>query len=421
MWLELSYTPHEGQRLFHESKARFKILDCGRRWGKTLAVSADGIKYALSAPNPRKWRGWMVAPTWDIGRETWRAAHDILRPHWQRLVDRDNQTDHTIYFKNHAELTWRSADKPGSLVGAGLDWLCIDEAARVKEESWDTVQPCISEKQGRVVLVSTPKGHNWFEQMWQRGQDPGYPDYESWKAPSNTNPYFPAEEWERARAENPEIVFLQEFQAEFIADAGLVFRKIGQACGGKLMPPVPTHHYVMGVDLARMTDFTVMCVMDCSMPKPQVVAWDRFNTVDWVIQAQRITRMAQAYGAPIWLDTTGIGDVIYEALRGAGLEVVPFLFSNQSKRNLVNRLVVGMDEEALMFPTIPELIAELRAYQYELLPSGNLRYSAPSRAHDDCVVALALAYWGATGGEFYRLLTLEDLDEDYRRVKIAAY
>jgi len=41
------------------------------------------------------------------------------------------------------------------------------------------------------------------------------------------------------------------------------------------------------------------------------------------------------------------------------------------------------------------LTAEMKRYEYETGPTGQISYNAPSGYHDDCVIALALAVWGA--------------------------
>lgn len=422
MELKLQYAPHPGQRLFHESEARFRVLSCGRRWGKTKAAVAEGIKAAISGSDSAKFRGWHVAPTWDTGRETWDETFQVLGGNMWHLVERVHKTEHTIFFRTGARLQWRSGDKPDSLRGAGLNWLCVDEAAMVKEEAWDTLQPCVADKLGRVILISTPKGHNWFEKEWLRGQEHENPDYESWQFPTSSNPYFHKAEWERICRETPEIVLKQEYMAEFIADAGLVFRNINACIGGDLHPWQPNHQYVMGVDLAKHQDFTVICIMDVSVHPPSVVYFDRFRELDWVVQSETIAKTAWDFNnLPLWLDVTGIGDAIYESLVAFGLNVQPYAFTAASKRNLINRLIIGTEQADIRFPAIPALIAELKAYEYEELPSGNIRYQGPSRGHDDCVTGLALAYWGATGGEYYRMVTMEDLDPGFRPVRIAAY
>ena len=40
------------------------------------------------------------------------------------------------------------------------------------------------------------------------------------------------------------------------------------------------------------------------------------------------------------------------------------------------------------------LTAEMKRYEYEIGPTGQISYAAPSGYHDDCVMALALGVWG---------------------------
>lgn len=42
------------------------------------------------------------------------------------------------------------------------------------------------------------------------------------------------------------------------------------------------------------------------------------------------------------------------------------------------------------------LTAEMKRYAYEIGPTGQIAYAAPSGYHDDCVMALALGVWAAT-------------------------
>ena len=40
--------------------------------------------------------------------------------------------------------------------------------------------------------------------------------------------------------------------------------------------------------------------------------------------------------------------------------------------------------------------AEMKRYEYQIGPTGQISYAAPSGYHDDCVMALALAVWGCS-------------------------
>jgi len=88
------------------------------------------------------------------------------------------------------------------------------------------------------LLVSTPKGRNWFYDLYTRGLDPLETDYASLTFPSNASPYFPEREWEEARRTLPEDVFRQEYEAEFLEDSAGVFRNI-EGCLIHDGPPSP--------------------------------------------------------------------------------------------------------------------------------------------------------------------------------------
>lgn len=72
---------------------------------------------------------------------------------------------------------------------------------------------------GWATLISTPNGRGWFYDLHTRGRDPQETDYASFHFASNTNPYFPAQEWDEARRTLPHDVFRQEYMAEFLEDS----------------------------------------------------------------------------------------------------------------------------------------------------------------------------------------------------------
>jgi len=307
-------------------------------------------------------------------------------------VAKINRSELRIDFQGIAEIEFKSADRPDNLRGFGLDYLVIDEAAYVPEETWaDVLRPAIADKKGKLVAVGTPKGKNWFYHLWVRGQDSQYPDYESWKFPTWSNPYIDESEIEELRKTLPERVFKQEVEAEFLDDAGGVFRSVRQCIKPYELPAEPTGSVFLGVDLAKYEDFTVLAAVDTT---GKLVYFDRFNNLDWEIQKSRIVSAAKKYNARVIVDSTGVGDPIYEDLRRQGLSVEGFRFTNTTKENLINNLSIKIEQQEIFFPDIPELINELSMYQYEITRAGNVRMNAPPGYHDDCVIALALAVWG---------------------------
>lgn len=115
----------------------------------------------------------------------------------------------------------RSADNPDSLRGATLDFVVFDEAATAKADAWPTLRPTLAVRQGKALFISTPKGLNWFYDLFEDAT--GLEDWERWRLPSIENPYLPPEEIEKGKREMSSLTFSQEFEAEFISHGSGMF------------------------------------------------------------------------------------------------------------------------------------------------------------------------------------------------------
>lgn len=204
-------------------------------------------------------------------------------------------------------------------------------------------------------------------------------------------------------------------------DTGSVFRGLDKCIKGELKPAQREHAYVMGVDLAKYQDWTVLTVID--LVAFEVVAFERFNKIDWEFQRERIKTLANKYKAGVVVDATGVGDPVAESLKRDGVLVKEYKYTQSSKKYLIENLVLKIERNEISFPDIPELVEELRNFTFEYLPSGTIRYNAPSGMHDDCVNSLALAVYGA-GHYRYDELVIKDqfpvgsLGELYMRIEV---
>lgn len=181
--------------------------------------------------------------------------------------------------------------------------------------------------------------------------------------------------------------------AEFLSGTGEVFRNIQICLSDKQMTaPQPKHYYYMGVDLAKHQDFTVITVMDAHTF--EVVHIDRFNQIDWPLQKLRIFETARLWNnATVVMDSTGIGDPIFDDLQRMGLDIQGYKLTNISKKNLIDKLSIYIEQGRIKFPNHPDLVHELEMYTYKRSDSGNMIYNAPDGSHDDMVVSLAMATW----------------------------
>jgi len=380
---QINAHPHAGQREVHNHPARFKILAAGRRWGKTRLGVNECVDVAA-----RGGRAWWVAPSYKMSEVGWRP----LRRMGAKIGADVRKVDRMIRLGN-GWVQVRSADDPDSLRGEGLDLVVVDECAFVKETAWaEALRPALSDRNGGAIFISTPKGRNWFWRLWQRGQDDAAGEWASWRFPTSDNPYIAPKEIEAARAELPERIYQQEYQAEFIEDSGEVFRRVIDAATANAQErAIEGHEYVMGVDWGKHNDFTVILVIDST--SNETVYLDRFNQIDYQLQIGRLRALCDRFNPHnIIAERNSMGEPLIEQLSREGLPVQAFTTTNASKTEAIDALALAFEKGDIKILPDAVLIGELQAYEMERLPSGMLRYSAPEGMHDDTVMALALAW-----------------------------
>ncbi len=411
LFAQLGYEPHEGQLAVHRSRAKRRVLACGSRWGKSLCAAMEAVAAAME---PRKRSmGWVVAPTLDLSDKVFREIVMVVAERLKhRLVDL-KQHEKKIVLRNLggglSEIRGKTADNPVSLLGEGLDWVIVDEAARLKPAIWNSfLAQRLIDRDGWALLITTPKGKGWVFDMWKRGQPGGDPDYESWNAPSWQNPHLKRELIEAERERLPEAVFAQELEGRFMEGAGSVFRYVREAATGEWQETKKGEEYFAGLDLAKVNDFTVLTVMNS---KREVVFVDRFNKLDWGLQIQRIKAATQRYNdAWTLVDSTGAGEPVFEALCAADVRVEGYPFTTSSKNALITNLSMLFEKRLLTLPRYelcPTLVDELEAFEYTVTDAGTVKTGAPSGQHDDCVVSLALAAFAVTDAPDFTMYMLD--------------
>lgn len=344
------------------------------------------------------------APTFDQVRVGWeeaqRAAGDVATFNHSKMM---------ATFPNGGRIIYRSLDDPDNARGHTANGIVIDEAATVSEVAWyEVLRPMLIDTGGWAWIIGTPAGRNWFWREFILAEE--REDSRAWNAPTLgceilderlvrkphplENPEIPFDELNQMFRTLPERTFRQEIIGEFIEESGGVFRKVREAIDvGRTMADLPRSNdqYVIGVDLARIEDFTVIVVLDGN---GRQVCHERFNLISWERQIEAIRGIVGRYQGRVIIDSTGVGDPICEALRRSGVDLITYHFTNPSKQVAIDRLALMLEQGRLRLMDIPVQTNELLAFEYELTPSRNVRMAAPEGMHDDCVIALALAAWG---------------------------
>ena len=190
----------------------------GRRFGKTFLSTGKLLEQAV-AGNDRN--VWYVAPTYGAAKEiAWNMLIHTIPPEY---VYKTNESSLTLRLINGSVIALKGAEKPNNLRGRALDFVVMDEFADMRPEAWyEVLRPSLSDRQGGAMFIGTPKGRNHFYDLWAKGVD-GANDWESFQYTTLDGGNVPPEEIESARADLDERTFNQEYCAQFVTYAGLIY------------------------------------------------------------------------------------------------------------------------------------------------------------------------------------------------------
>lgn len=376
---------HRGQAQIVREAKRFNVLMCGRRFGKTSL----GKDLAIEALLDGKKVGWFA------------PSYKVLDGAWKEIVE---VAKHLPGFEKNEQKLWMRCATGGELEGWSLDsddparsraydLAIIDEAgmAPALEAAWNgCIRPTLADRRGKAWFFGTPKMRGDFTNLFAKGQMDD-PEWMSWNKGMADNPFIARDEIDSLRRSLPPDDFLREVMGLPTDDGGnpFGFEAIAK-CTRAGLPDASDPVFapvVWGWDLARKHDWTVGIALDAM---GNVVRLERWQGLPWGETVKRIWRLTA--GLPAWVDATGVGDPVVERLIENGVDATPYLFSQKSKQDLMERLATVIQMGEVTFPK-GVLTTELEAFEYHF-SSGGTRYSAPANQHDDCVMALGLAVYG---------------------------
>jgi phage terminase large subunit-like protein len=188
---------HPKQAEVYLDKSRFKVMVCGRRFGKTVLCLIEILSQALGKPNQVI---WYVAPTY---KQAKRLMWDELKKQVpEKFVKKTYEVELRMILKNGSEISLFGVDKPDGLRGSKLDLLCMDEYQDFRPGIFEMVlYPTLADKRGRVVVAGTPKSYNLLYELYARGIDDVWKKrgWRSWSFKTLDNPFIPKDEIENAR------------------------------------------------------------------------------------------------------------------------------------------------------------------------------------------------------------------------------
>lgn len=284
--------------------------------------------------------------------------------------------------------------------------LFFDEmaAAPYADDIWQAASPALSQTNGRVTAISTPKGRaNLFYRIFEAPGNMGFTTFNfAWWDVPTYNPYYAEyvaaqtsnerKEWiqkaktgawyKRMRPQYSDLQWRQEFEGSFDANAGSVFteRQIEKTFHRNWLEkredprgiftdwytsPVQSGHlYATGIDLGRKNDAAVIITYDYTVRPAALVDFKYVEAgrADWELLQNAVFEHLNEWKPEALHDGTGVGDSLTEALYGYS---EPFMFTKSGKQNIIERVQHAMDWRLIRMPKIPKLYREHQRYLWD--------------------------------------------------------
>lgn len=371
--------PHKGQQEVLNSKARFKVLLCGRRWGKSLISQIISILGIINGKQVA-----YVTPTYQLSKIFFQ---DILKLIPVKLIKSANKTDLKIDLITGGSLSFLTGERLNNFRGRKFSTILIDEASFIPdlENAWlNSIRPCLTDYEGNALFISTPRGKNYFYTLFLKGQNKE-DGFESFHYSTYDNPYIKTSEIDSAKASLPEAAFQQEYLAIPNANSnsvvGVNYIEANTITTLSTKPAV-----IFSCDIAKYQDWTVICGLDSD---GAMCYFERFQR-DNEYTKQRIKALPRSILKVMDSTHGSIGDGIFESLQSEGLpNIKGFEFTSATKPKLITEMILDIEKGNLKFNDITA--NELSIFEYSYTSTGYIKYGNAPGGHDDCVIALALA------------------------------
>lgn len=217
---------HQTQSEVVKSRTRFRVVDCGRQWGKTTLAVWEMFACAYAKKDRRV---AYFATTFEQARNiAWELLKSISKTVWASTPN-----------ESRLELTIKTQDGGTSKIfldgfvsietrrGEQFDFVVLDEVAKMRNfrEGWEGVlQGTLAFRNGTALFISTPAGFNHFHDLYERGQS-GDPNWKSWRFTSYDNPYLSKDYLAMIQGQVTPDFWAQEYLADFRRFTGLVYQE----------------------------------------------------------------------------------------------------------------------------------------------------------------------------------------------------
>lgn len=365
---------------------RFRVLNCGRRFGKTTEAVEEIKGKALSKPS----RIAYIAPTYQQARD---IAWEQLKKELSPIANSINESRLELKVKTkdgEESITvlrgWESVE---TLRGQKFDFIVIDEVASMRNFwiNWhEVIRPTLTDTRGEALFISTPQGFNHFYDLYNLEAKDS--DYKSFHFTTYDNQFIPVDEIEKAKQELTEDQFAQEYLADFRKTEGLVYKEFNRAIHvytGELQTRVKEK--IAGVDFG----FTNPCAVLTIVKDTEDNYWVEHEFYERNRTDQQIAEYVAAQSFNRVFPDPESPSAIAE-LKKRGVNIRDVIKNKDSIRNGINKIKELFKANRLkIHASCVNLIYELETYAYPEKKDMHNPDENPIKENDHALDALRYA------------------------------
>ncbi len=399
---------HDGQKAWlKNSWCRENVLATGNRWGKSFVAAVKIVHHALYRPRKLKfdaggrYRIVVASITQEQANIVFNQVVRLVRqsPLLEPLVTVIAKTPYPrLEFGNGATVEARSTQNRGEyLLGHDYDLFIFDEVAFESDPEYvveEVIQMRLADREGKLDLVSTPNGRNWFYRRAREvieGKRDGY--FQT--GDSRENMHISRDFLDDRLKYFSERRVQQNIMGQFV-DAG------GEILKGEYVDAALSRYEeieqtfkdnkgvlrLSGWDLARKRTATVGITIEATEGLVRVVCLERFKMFDWNVIIEKIKQRQLEYPGQLIVDATGLGDVVVEQLKEFNPTAV--IFTPATKAELLTNVELMHARGKITYERweLPDGPGKIWSLEDELRQA---RWDDNNEC--DALMALALALW----------------------------
>ena len=208
------------QQEVFKDETRFKVIAAGRRTGKSRLAAWNLIIHGL---NDKSGQVFYVAPTQGQARD---IMWHLLLELGHSVINSSHVNNLQIRLVNGTMIALKGADRPETMRGVSLKYLCMDEYADMKPEVWEQIlRPALTDQKGHALFIGTPIGRNHFYELYNYANLGNDEDFTGYHFTSFDNPLLDPKEIAAAERSMSRYSYRQEFLASFEAQASELFKE----------------------------------------------------------------------------------------------------------------------------------------------------------------------------------------------------